>query len=111
MQTVATVVSEVLGVKIDDKQAKLLDSLIKIVSVPREKVEYVLGNGDASKVKLSPQAKILISVLTKKPVTLESWGDLAAKSGMKTKQDPGRIAAYYRKQLVDNKLANEVSAS
>ena len=109
--TVVTVVTEILGVEINEKQTILLDDALKIKSTPREKVNYVKGNGDASKIKLAPQAKILISVLTDKAMSLEDWGDAAAKAGMKTKQDPARIAAYYRKSLVDNKLIKEVPVS
>lgn len=111
MTTVATVVSEVLGIEITDEQGKLLDEVLKTKSAPRTKMSYKLGNGDAKEVKLAPQAKILLSVLGKETMSLESWGDAAAKAGMKTKQDPGRIAAYYRKTLVEANLVTEVPVS
>lgn len=111
MTTVATVVSEVLGIEVDEKQAILLDDVLKTKSTPRAKMSYSLGNGDAKEVKLAPQAKILLSVLDEKPMSLESWGDAAAEAGMKTTQDPARIAAYYRKTLVDANLVNEVPVS
>ena len=111
MTTVATVVSEVLGIEIDKKQGKLLDEVLKAKSTPRAKMSYKLGNGDAKEVKMAPQAKILLSVLGKEAMSLESWGDAAAKAGMKTNQDPARIAAYYRKTLVEANLVTEVPVS
>lgn len=111
MKTVATVVSEVLGTKITEEQGKLLNEVLKTKSEPRAKMSYKLGNEDAKEVKLAPQAKILLSVLGKEAVSLESWGDAAAEAGMKTKQDPARIAAYYRKTLVEANLVTEVPVS
>ncbi len=109
-KTVATVVAELLGVEISEEQALSLDAGLKIKSVPRAKMNYVKGEADASEIKLAPQAKILIGALNETPVSLEAWGDAAAKAGMKTTQDPARIAAYYRKDLVEKDLVSEVPA-
>ena len=109
--TVATIVAGVFDIEIDEEQSINLDLKLKIKSTPRTKMSYKLGNGDAKDTKLAPQAKILLGVLNKEPMSLESWGDAAAKDGMKTTQDPARIAAYYRKTLVDAKLVTEVPAS
>ena len=109
--TVESIVLDIMDVddyELSADQILDLNKSLKIKSTPREKVNYVKGNGDASKIKLAPQAKILISVLTDTAMSLEDWGDSAAKAGMKTKQDPARIAAYYRKSLVDNQLIKEV---
>jgi len=117
MTTVATVVSEILGDDIEQNieftkdQIKQFEEKLSIKSVPRAKVNYVLGDGDAGEVQLAPQAKILLSVLNENPMSLEAWGDAAKEAGMKTTQDPGRIAAYYRKTLVDASLVTEVPAS
>lgn len=111
MTTVATVVSEILGVEITPDQSVALETVLNAKSTPRAKVNYVLGDGDVSDVKLAPQAKILLSVLNEDPVSLETWGDAASEAGMKTTQDPGRIAAYYRKTLVEANLVTEVPVS
>lgn len=111
MTTVATVVSEILGVEVSEDQAVALETVLNTKSIPRAKVLYVLGDGDAGEVKLAPQAKILLGVLSENPMSLEAWGDAASDAGMKTTQDPGRIAAYYRKTLVEASLVTEVPVS
>ncbi len=108
---VTTILAECIERELTSDQAKLLEESLNIKSTPRAKVNYILGKGDASEVKLSPQAKILISVLNENPMSLESWGDAASDAGMKTTQDPGRIAAYYRKILVEANLVTEVPVS
>jgi hypothetical protein len=52
--------------------------------------------------KLPAQAKFLLEAIqeTDDPVTYVTWGKLAVERGMGTKQDPSRIAAYYRPLLV-----------
>lgn len=108
--TVATIVADMFEIEIDEEQAVNLELALKIKTVPRAKMNYVLGEADVSEVKLAPQAKILIGALTDQPMSLEAWGDAASKSGMKTNQDPARIAAYYRKDLVEKNLVAEIPA-
>ena len=110
MSNVVTVVTGILDIELNEEQIAALESKLKVKSVPRKKMNFMAGDGDAGEVKLAPQAKILISVLTDTPMSMEEWGDAAAEAGMKTKQDPARIAAYYRKTLVENNLVKEVAA-
>lgn len=60
--------------------------------------------------KLPNQAKFLVQAIqkTKEPVTYVQWGKIASELGMGTRQDPARIAAYYRKQLIDAGAVKQV---
>ena len=54
------------------------------------------------------QMTLLINVLPKEPTDIASWTKLALDAGLATQQDPTRITAYYKKQIVDLGYAEEV---
>ena len=54
------------------------------------------------------QMQLLINVLPKSPTDIAAWTKLALESGLETQQEPTRITAYYRKQIIDMGYAEEV---
>lgn len=91
-----------LGVKVQKDLEEQVNEALKVKGSKKERVEpRFIRNPecDLTGVKMPNQAKFLVKVLSDHPVTYEEWGKLAAEAGMGTKQDPARIAAYYRKDL------------
>lgn len=57
-------------------------------------------------IKMPKQMKILVDCLPKdKAIGIEDWGKLAVAAGMETQQPAARIAAYYKKPIVEAGLA------
>lgn len=57
-------------------------------------------------VKVAKQMEILINVLpADKAIDLNEWADLAVAAGLQTQQPAVRIAAYYKKPIVDGGYA------
>ena len=56
--------------------------------------------------KIAKQMQILIDVLPKdKAIDIAEWGALAVAGGLQTQQPPERIAAYYKKAIIDGAYA------
>lgn len=56
--------------------------------------------------KLAKQMQILIDVLPKdRAVDINEWAKLAVEAGLQTQQPPERIAAYYKKPIVEGGYA------
>lgn len=62
---------------------------------------FVQGFELAKDAKIPNQAKFLLDAIqaSESPLTYTEWGAAATELGMGTKQDPARIAAYYRPLL------------
>ena len=57
-------------------------------------------------VKVAKQMEILINCLpTDKAIDINEWADLATAAGLTTQQPAVRIAAYYKKPIVDGGYA------
>ena len=54
------------------------------------------------------QMALLIDVLPKEPTDLAAWTKLALDKGLETQQDPARITAYYKRQIIALGYAEEV---
>lgn len=54
------------------------------------------------------QMNLLIDSLPAEPTSLQAWTDLALKAGLVTNQEPIRITAYYKKQIIEMGFAEEV---
>ena len=61
--------------------------------------------------KFAKQMELLIDVLPTEPTDLASWTKLALDKGLETQQDPTRITAYYKKQIIEMGYAEEVKPS
>ena len=60
--------------------------------------------------KVAKQMQILIDVLPKEiGIDIEEWGALAVAGGLQTQQPPSRIAAYYKKNIVEAGYAQAVA--
>ena len=93
-----------LGVKVQKDLEDQVNDNLRVKGAKKERVDakFVrVPDVDLTGVKLPNQAKFLVMALGDTPVTYEEWGAKAAEAGMGTKQDPARIAAYYRKTLED----------
>jgi selenophosphate synthetase-related protein len=56
--------------------------------------------------KTAKQMQILIDVLPKdRAIDIAEWGTLAVAGGLQTQQPPERIAAYYKKAIIDGAYA------
>jgi selenophosphate synthetase-related protein len=56
--------------------------------------------------KTAKQMQILIDVLPKdRAIDIVEWGTLAVAGGLQTQQPPERIAAYYKKAIIDGAYA------
>ena len=91
-----------IGVKVPKDLTEQVNNDLRVKGSKKERVEprfVAVKEFDLTATKLPNQAKFLVMALGDQPVTYEEWGKLAAEAGMGTKQDPARIAAYYRKQL------------
>lgn len=61
---------------------------------------------DRAGIAMPKQMKILVDCLPKDVATgIEDWGKLAMAAGLETQQPAARIAAYYKKTIVDFGLA------
>ena len=58
--------------------------------------------------QFAKQMQLLINVLPKEPTDLAAWTKLAVEAGLETQQDPTRITAYYKKQIIEMGYAEEV---
>ena len=61
--------------------------------------------------KFAKQMELLIDVLPTEPTDLAAWTKLALDKGLETQQDPTRITAYYKKQIIEMGYAEEVKPS
>lgn len=89
-----------LSVDLTEEQVAAVDSKLRVKSerkTAEAKFEFV-GEPEG---KLPNQAKFLLQAIADadEPVTYVEWGQLAVAAGMGTRQDPARIAAYYRPLL------------
>jgi hypothetical protein len=56
--------------------------------------------------KIAKQMQILIDVLPKdKAIDIAEWGTLAVAGGLQTQQPADRIAAYYKKAIIEGGFA------
>lgn len=87
------------------KDPKIVEQILADMKVERaSNVKYV-RTGEQATAKLAPQARqILDAVDAKTPRSGTEIAELAVKNGLKTKQEPYRIFAWYRKVLLDQKL-------
>jgi hypothetical protein len=59
--------------------------------------------------KIAKQMEILINCLpTDKAVDINEWADLAVAAGLQTQQPAVRIAAYYKKPIIDGGYATVI---
>lgn len=103
-----------LGSLTDEEKAKVRETLglVQVTKVANG------GSRTTGKVKrtelavtpdkvLAKQVRILINCLpTDRAVDIKEWGDLAKTAGLETQQQPDRIAAYYKKFIVDSGYAS-----
>jgi hypothetical protein len=102
--TTATELLKNLGVKVSKDLEDQVNDALKVKGSKKEKVEPKFVKNpefDPAGHKLPNQAKMLVAALGDEPMTYADWGVAAADYGMGTRQDPARIAAYYRKTLED----------
>lgn len=60
--------------------------------------------------KVAKQMQILIDVLPKdKAIDINEWAELAVANGLQTQQPAVRIAAYYKKTIVESGYATAVN--
>ena len=60
--------------------------------------------------KIAKQMQILISVLpTDKAIDINEWAKLAVEAGLQTQQPPERIAAYYKKPIIESGYATVIN--
>lgn len=60
--------------------------------------------------KVAVQMQKLIDVLPiDRSIDIEEWGKLAVEAGMVTQQPPARIAAYYKKPIVEGGYAKLIN--
>ncbi len=96
--------STVLAKHIKDEKL-IADILADMKSTRANNVKYVRTAQSADKVKLAPQAALILGAIdAKTPRSPEEIAALAVKAGLKTKQEPARIFAWYRTQLINEKL-------
>lgn len=90
-----------LGLNISAEHKENINEHLKLKVNKKEDVRFLKNpEFDPTGHKLPNQAKFLIMALSEdEPMTYEDWGTSAVDFGMGTKQDPSRIAAYYRKHL------------
>lgn len=89
--------------ELDAEQIAFVDENLRVKTERKTaevKFHFVPGF-ELGKEKIPNQAKFLLDAITESedPVTYADWGALAVSKGMGTKQDPARIAAYYRPTL------------
>lgn len=89
--------------ELDPEQIAFIDENLR-VKTERKTAEvkfHAVEGFELGKEKIPNQAKFLLDAITgvEVPVTYAEWGSLAVERGMGTKQDPARIAAYYRPTL------------
>ena len=98
----------------DEQKAKIRAVLgIKEVAAKVSTGTRVSGKVQRSEkvleVKVAKQMQILIDVLPlDRAINITEWGKLAVEKGMQTQQPPERIAAYYKKPIVEGGYAISV---
>lgn len=95
----------------DEQKAKVRDAL-GIVAVTAKPVIGIRTSGKVQRTdkvlenKIAKQMQILIDVLpTDRAIDINEWGELALKAGLQTQQPAARIAAYYKKPIIESGYA------
>ena len=85
-----------------DEEKKELRGLLASVGVKRVSGELVRRSELPLEVHLNKQMTCLVKTIpSDKLVDINTWGELAIAGGLETQQPPARIAAYYKKQLLN----------
>jgi hypothetical protein len=114
----------------DEKRfEKLIKDFEELTDEQRTKFREVLGIKNVSRVssgvrvsgkvqgtdkvlegKIAKQMEILINVLPKdRAIDINEWGELALAGGLQTQQPASRIAAYYKKDIMEKGYAVNVN--
>ena len=95
----------------EEEKAQVRDALgIKLTASKAVSGTRVTGKVQRSEKvleeKVAKQMQILIGVLpVDRAIDINEWADLAVAAGLATQQPPVRIAAYYKKPIVDGGYA------
>jgi hypothetical protein len=84
-----------------EEKAELRKALVG-TGVKRVSGELVRRSDLPFEVRLNKQMTVLVKALpTNKLCDIHEWGKLAIENGLETQQPPERIAAYYKKNLLN----------
>ena len=96
----------------DDEQKSKIRAALGIVAVAPKTSNGTRVSGKVKRTdkvletKVAKQMQILIDVLPlDRAIDINEWGKLAVEAGMQTQQPAERIAAYYKKPIIEGGYA------
>lgn len=97
------------GLELTAEQVAAVDESMKVKGQKRaDKKFQVADKSKIGEIKTAQKKLVAVAITRAKgPVDMNEWAELATAEGLVTKQDPARIVAYYRKDLVEAGIVKE----